>query len=145
MQPIHEYGGNNYFFRMYDPQSPLPKRRAVAKALGNTIPGDGVLFHGRGYVQLTGRANYKKMGTAFGVDLVSNAAAADRALDPTIASKIMFRGMEEGTFTGANFAKFFSGPKEDWVNARRIINGLDRANIIAAHSKEFYAAIAYTT
>jgi len=144
MQPIHEIGGNAYFFKMYDPQSPDPKRRIVAKNLGNMKSGDGVLFHGRGYVQLTGRTNYQKMGAAFGVDLTSNQAAADRVLDAGLAAKIMFKGMEDGIFTGLGFPKFFSGPKEDWVNARKIINGLDRAQKIAVHSKEFYSAISYT-
>ena len=50
MQPIHEKGGPKYFFYMYDKDGGRPK---VAAALGNSQKGDGVLFHGRGYVQLT--------------------------------------------------------------------------------------------
>lgn len=145
MQPIHEFGGNNYFFRMYDMQSPLPKRRLVAQRLGNNKPGDGVLFHGRGYVQLTGRSNYQRMGTAFSVDLTSGTAAADRVLKPDLAAKIMFKGMEEGVFTGARFKSFFQGQTADWRNARKIINGLDCADAIAGYGKKFYAAISHTT
>lgn len=145
MQPIHEFGGSNYFFRMYDMQSPLPKRRLVAQRLGNNKPGDGVLFHGRGYVQLTGRSNYQRMGTAFSVDLTSGTAAADRVLKPDLAAKIMFKGMEEGVFTGARFKSFFQGQTADWRNARKIINGLDCADAIAGYGKKFYAAISHTT
>ncbi|MDF1853819.1 MAG: hypothetical protein P1U85_23525, partial [Verrucomicrobiales bacterium] len=42
------------------------------KVLGNTQPGDGWKFRGRGYFNLTGRDNYKRMGDRIGVDLVSN-------------------------------------------------------------------------
>jgi putative chitinase len=144
MQPIHENGGNSYFFRMYDPQSPLPNRAALAKKNGNVNPGDGVLFHGRGYVQLTWRSNYTKMGQRFGVDLTSNAAAADRVLGAELAAKIMFFGMENGSFTGRKLAQYFNPTTQDWKNARRIINGLDCADAIAAYAKKFYAAISYT-
>lgn len=142
MRPIHEKGGDAYFFDRYDVRGSRPK--FAREVLGNTEPGDGVLFHGRGYVQLTGRRNYTVMGEAFGVDLISSSAAADGALDPKLAAQIMFKGMEEGIFTGKNFADYFSREKEDWIQARRIINSLDQAQKIAGHSKEFYAAISYT-
>jgi predicted chitinase len=96
-------------------------------------------------VQLTWRSNYAKMGKAFGVDLTSDAAAADRALEPELAAKIMFKGMESGVFTGRRFADFFDPTAEDWLNARRIINGTDCAENIALYGKKFYAAIGYTT
>ena len=99
-------------------------------------------YYGRGLVQLTWDYNYKKMGAVVGVDLVKN---PDRALDLKNAIPIMFVGMMQGIFTGKKLADYFSKTSEDWVNARRIINGLDKANLIAGHAKKFYSAISYTT
>lgn len=142
MQPINEYGGNRYFFDRYDPEGSHPE---IARRLGNTQPGDGVRFHGRGFVQLTGRANYKKMQDKFGVNLTASDANADRVLGAELAAEIMFYGMQNGVFTGKKFADYFNAEDEDWVNARRIINGLDKANLIAGYGRAYYAAISYTT
>lgn len=141
MKPIHEYGGKKYFFDKYDLAGNRPE---VARRLGNTQPGDGALFHGRGYVQLTGRANYKKMEDRFDIDLTSDETAADFALGGALAANIMCYGMEKGVFTGKKFADYFNQTTEDWVNARRIINGVDKANVIAGYSRAYYAAISYT-
>lgn len=144
MQPIREFGGSAYFFRMYDPGSLVPRRAAIARAMG-AQPGDGVVFYGRGYVQLTWRANYAKMGEVFGVDLTSSAAAADQVLQAELAAKIMFEGMEAGRFTNKKFSDYFNATTENWKNARRIINGNDCDEVIAVYAKKFYAAIGYTT
>lgn len=144
MQPIRERGGRDYFIRMYDPGSPLPQRAALARSVG-AQPGDGPVFYGRGYVQLTWRANYTKMAKAFSVDLTTDAAAADKVLQADLAARIMFKGMEDGVFTGKKFADYFNPATEDWKNARKIINGLDCAEVIALYAKKFYSAISHTT
>lgn len=137
MWPITERGPRSYFNK-YDIQF-NPKK---ARELGNTEKGDGYLFRGRGYVQLTGRSNYKKMSVVVGEDLTEN---PDIALRRDVAAKVMLFGMMAGTFTGKKLSDYFNATKEDWVNARRIINGLDKAHAIADYSKKFYAAISYTT
>ena len=139
MRPIHEKGGAKYFFDMYDRDGKRPK---VAKDLGNTQKGDGVRFHGRGYVQLTGRSNYEKAGKLVESDLLND---ANLALDPAIAGKILFAVMETGLFTGKKFSDYFNKSTEKWIDARRIINGLDKAPQIADYGKRFYGAIGYTT
>ena len=55
------------------------------KDLGNTQPGDGYKYHGRGYLQFTGRYNYTEYGKMFGVDLKNN---PDIAAEPEMAAKL---------------------------------------------------------
>jgi hypothetical protein len=135
MQPIREMGGEGYFRRMYDIRGDRP---AVAQALGNTQPGDGVRFHGRGYVQLTGRRNFKRASDSVGVDLIAD---PDAAMRPDLAAQIAFVGMVEGWFTGKRLRDYFNTAATDWRGARRIINGLDRADLIAGYATAFHNAI----
>ncbi|MGJ7493423.1 XVIPCD domain-containing protein [Variovorax sp. ZT4R33] len=60
--------------------------------LGNTEPGDGWKFHGRGFVQLTGRYNYERYGKALGLDLVNH---PDLASEPANAAKIAVQYWKE--------------------------------------------------
>jgi hypothetical protein len=82
------------------------------------------------------------LGTAIGEDLV---AASTRAMDLDIALKIMFVGMREGLFTGISLADRFSKTKERWLEARQIINGMERAALVASYAKAYYGSISYTT
>jgi putative chitinase len=52
--------------------------------LGNTVPGDGLRFRGRGLLQTTGRANYLATGKALGADLIAN---PERLAEPELASR----------------------------------------------------------
>ena len=128
MQPIKERGGNSWFAR-YDGRADL----------GNTRPGDGARFAGRGYVQLTGRANYAKAGAKIGVDLTGN---PDLALGLGVAAKVMRLGMAEGWFTGRKLSSYLPtvavpGTFAQFRDCRRIINGLDCADKIAGYAVHF--------
>ena len=81
-------------------------------------------YYGRGYVQLTWDYNYKKFGGLLGIDLLGK---PDLALDPSVAGKIICIGMTKGLFTGVGLNDYFTSSKADWTNARRIVNGLDKA------------------
>lgn len=126
-QPIHERGTRQYFAKMYDPPS------ARAKSLGNTQIGDGYVFRGRGYVQITGRANYKRMSGLAG-DGQDFAANPEAVLEPATSYRILSVGMRHGTFTGRKLAHYLNETASDYRNARRIINGLDQCDRIAAYA-----------
>lgn len=138
MQPIKEYGNDAYLMNNYDRSGKNPKR---AIANGNTKVGDGRDYCGRGYVQLTWKNNYLRAGNNLGVDLVGNPSLA---LDPNVAAKILFVGMNEGWFTGKKFKDYFNSSTEGWVSARRIINGQDKAQNIAEYGQHYYAALSHT-
>jgi putative chitinase len=128
-QPIAERGPRSYFAK-YEPGT------RIGKMLGNTKSGDGYLFRGRGYVQITGRGNYTHDGELLGINLAGN---PDLALQPDVAYRIAARGMNEGWFTGHRFAAYFPNDKPpNYAGARRIINPGDTKSFtpIAAAAKK---------
>jgi predicted chitinase len=99
---------------------------------------DGKSWLGRGLVQLTHKRNYEILGKAVGADLVAD---PDRAMESQVAVDIMFVGMRDGLFTGKSLADYFNSNNTDWVNARRIINGVESAEKVAGYAKAFYMAL----
>lgn len=95
-------------------------------------------YFGRGYVQLTHKANYAKAGESLGLDLVGNPSLA---LEPRPAAAILIRGMLEGWFTAKRLGDYIGPSSADYVNARRVVNGTDRAGDIAELAETFEAAI----
>ena len=77
---LKELGDKNYF-KKYD----IKFNPGKAKELGNLRPGDGDLYKGRGFIQLTGRYNYKKAGEALGLPLEKNPQLVER---PDVAAKV---------------------------------------------------------
>jgi putative chitinase len=134
MQPIDEFGSDARFTDLYEDRSDL----------GNNQPGDGARFHGRGYVQLTGRNNYKIMTPVvneFYPDSPDFTKNPDAVKQPKYAAVIMFYGMFNGAFTGEALKNHIGDPaqgqKVDYFNARRVINGLDKADEIKGYALKF--------
>lgn len=119
MQPVREYG------------------RGKGRPYGDPDPITGEIYYGRGWPQLTWKRNYEKMGVRLGIDLVGN---PDLALQMDVSADIMFEGMLFGLFTGRKLKDYFN-TKTDWRNARRIINGTDRADLIASYAMKFFDAL----
>lgn len=127
MQPIAEYGkGKNYDYGKQLKMSRKPY----------TTPKQ--IYYGRGFVQLTWYENYEAMGKQLGLDLLNNPDIL-LTLKPSI--DVMFVGMTKGMFTGKKLSDYFTTDKTDWINARKIINGLDAANTIAGYAKIFYNSL----
>jgi hypothetical protein len=127
MQPIEEWGkGAN---------RPYGKRIKMNRQPYTDTP---AVFYGRGYVQLTWYENYDKAGRKLGVDFLHN---PELVMVPETAARIMFDGMAEGWFTGLRFSSFIDGSRCDYIGARRIINGLDKAQLIAGYAQVYADAL----
>jgi hypothetical protein len=99
--------------------------------------------YGRGLVQLTWDRNYEWADKELRLDnaLLDN---FDLALDPGIATKILVKGMEQGAFTGKSLDDYLPrdrASQPQFVAARRIINGTDRAELIAGYAVQFQNAL----
>ena len=111
MKPVREYGGEKYLkSKKYYP------------------------YVGMGYVQLTWDYNYKKASKLLDVDFLKNPKLL---LDPKYASPIIVVGMMEGWFTGKKLSDYITLKISDFKSARKIVNGLDKAELIADYAKQY--------
>lgn len=111
MKPVREYGGEAY----------LKKKKYYP-------------YVGMGYVQLTWDYNYKKAGDKLGVDFLKSPKLL---LEPKYAAPILVVGMQEGWFTGKRLDNYITLQKSDFKNARRIVNGMDKADLIAGYAVKY--------
>lgn len=130
----HESARFKYLREIWGPTD-QQKRYEGRADLGNTVSGDGKRYMGRGYVQITGRRNYSDWSKRLGLDLLGNPELAEL---PEIAVKILVEGMRLGTFTGAKLSDYLPG---DYDAARRIVNGTDKADLIAGYARQFEAGL----
>lgn len=108
------------------------------KDLGNTERNDGPRFKGRGYVQITGRRNYSDWSKRLGVDLVSEPT---RAAHIENAVPILIDGMLLGTFTGKPLSDYVNDHRTSYIQARRVVNGLDKAALIKGYALKYLKAL----
>ena len=137
MQPIEEFGkgkGRDYGKKLKMGGGP-------GKRILYTTPDK--IYYGRGHTQNTWYENYQALTRA--------AAKAGRnwdflnqpelllTMEPSIWAT--FFAMQTGLYTGKRLLNYFNDTMEDWTNARKIINGLDAADLIAGYGKNFFAAL----
>ncbi len=139
MQPIEEYGKGK--------SMPYGKKLKMGEGPNKRVPYEkpDKLYFGRGLVQTTWYENYEKLtktprAKAEGWDFL-NKPELMLQMKPSVWSA--FYGMTTGLFTGRKLSHYFDGEKEDPLNARKIINGTDKASLIAVYYKKFLAALVY--
>ncbi|MBW4633571.1 MAG: peptidoglycan DD-metalloendopeptidase family protein [Iphinoe sp. HA4291-MV1] len=106
--------------------------------IGNTSPGDGFTFRGRGFIQLTGKINYQRWSKILGIDLVNN---PDLAAEPRYALPILVISMRDGLTTGRKLSQYIRPGSIDFFNARRVVNALDHAADIAGYARQWLAKL----
>ena len=138
MQPVRET------FAQSDKAAILRLERAYAAGrLGQVrtpywrVDAEGKSWFGRGLVQITHKRNYERLSAAIGVDLVGDPG---RAMERDVAVKILVIGMRDGLFSGMRLADAFNRRQADWLDARRIVNGRDRAALVAGYGQVFLSA-----
>ncbi|MCS2154702.1 peptidoglycan-binding protein [Scandinavium goeteborgense] len=128
MKPVEEYG------------------KGAGRPYGEPDPETGQVYDGRGYVQLTWKENYQKAQGEV-VDFrtmkcdVPLLMHPDLAMTPWVAAQVAINGMAEGWFTGKSLDDYLTDTITDYLNARRIINGTDKAQTIAAYAVEVEEAL----
>ena len=124
LRPIAEYG------------------KGAGRPYGKPGRNGGQVAYGRGDVQLTWDENYERADRELGLGgrLIAN---YDLALDPEISARIIVRGMQEGWFTGKALAAYLpaTATQAQFAAARRIVNGTDKAELIAGYAVTFQAAL----
>ena len=132
---IEEYSGSlgdTYFIKKYD----IAGNPQKAHELGNINRGDGVTFKGRGFCQITGRSLYRRLSLQLGLGnlLVEQ---------PELAKKhkygvpLALYGMHKALFTKYSFSDFLNSTEINYVKSRKMINGMDSAEIIAKYAIKF--------
>jgi len=111
-----------------------PKHKQRAIRMGNAALGDGYKYRGRGLVQLTFKKNYQKFNLVAGADLEKN---PEKTLELPVSVRIMMLGMRDGMFSGSKLSDFLDSPTPDYIGARSIINGNDKADQFAFYAQKF--------
>lgn len=119
-------------YRYYESNNP--------KALKTIFPNGvkGINYLGRGFVQITHLSNYQTFSKLLSIDLIGE---PDLALIPHTAWAITELGMTKGLFTGKKLDDYFNIDETDFYRARKIINRMDKAELIAEYAQKIYHCI----
>ena len=149
MRPVREYGrGESRKYGTWRTNS-QGEKYCLKNGLGNTVYTQDEcphLFYGRGYVQLTWYDNYQRATHELNQNLpetehIDLIAQPDLALNNDISAQIIVLGMKQGWFTGKKMADYINDQRTDFVSARRIVNGTDKADQIARYARIFETAL----
>lgn len=123
--------------------------KGAGRYYGHIDPVTGQVYYGRGFSQVTLKENYIKFNDvlkryASGYDLINN---PDAALEPDIAYIILSEGMtnKKNSFSGHVLSDYFNDVITDWIHARKIVNVMDRAELIADYARKFYDALQFVS
>lgn len=116
----------------------LLKKGKIKKNYARKNPKTGHSYFGRGIVQLTHAFNYRKATKKLGVDFYNH---PEKALEVGNSAHILFRGCIEGWFTGKKLGDYIKGNRKNYRQARRIVNGMDKATTIEGYTKKFETAL----
>jgi putative chitinase len=155
-KPVRERGGAAYFIRMYGPKT----RRG--RALGNDTDEEAVAYSGVGLVQTTGENNMEaveellrdeypeavarfeaRTGKRFDLtigDDPDDRRDPDNLLDPELSYIALAAGTRHGLY-GPPLSRYINPSRCDYVNARRSVNVLDKAEQIAGYARKIEAAL----
>ncbi|MGH6996977.1 MAG: hypothetical protein ACREEO_02235 [Phenylobacterium sp.] len=124
MAPVREYG------------------KGAGRVYGKPGRNGGQVAYGRGDVQLTWDENYERADRELGLN-GALVADYDLALDPQVSARVLVSGMEGGWFTGKGLRLYLPevARRDQFVAARKIVNGTDRAELIAGYAETFQGAL----
>lgn len=141
---FHETGAKMQPVREGFASSDAKARKKVShRKYGKPAGPHGHVYYGRGDVQLTWYDNYVRMGKLLDLPLAEN---PDLALDSKTSKRILIEGMlrgasDRGDFTGKALEDYFNETTDDPWGARKIVNGTDKAHLIAGYHDEFLEAV----
>ena len=141
MEPVEEYGkgkGRAYGTWFKNSKGSLYSFTNGSKKTAYIYDDFPFLYYGRGFVQLTWFDNYSKAGALLNVDFCNNPSLV---MQPSYSADILVLGMIQGWFTGRKLSDFINDKNIDFLRARKIINGMDKASKIAAEAEIFKKAL----
>ena len=141
MQPIAEYGkgkGRIYGTWYKNSKDQLYTFKDGSKTTAYLQFDYPYLYYGRGETQNTWFTNYEKLSKVFGVDFLRN---PDLLLTQEWSTPVTIYSMKTGLYTGKKLSDYINQSKKDYLNARRIINGMDKASLIAGYAETFEKAL----